>query len=65
MSGRREPMTGYRHICPVCGKEFWGSSEWKYVMKKRIQGTSYTKIYYCSWKCIREKEEKDGTDDNT
>ncbi|MBO7662910.1 MAG: hypothetical protein J6U01_06025 [Clostridia bacterium] len=62
MSGRREPMTGYRHICPICGKEFWGSSEWKYIKKKRIQGTSYTKVYYCSWKCIRIKEKANNSD---
>lgn len=24
MSGRSEPLTGYRHICPICGREFWG-----------------------------------------
>lgn len=53
---KHEPLTGYRHICPVCGKEFWGCSDWKYI---KIQpGPSRTKIYYCSWKCIRRTEEK-------
>ena len=63
MSGRREPLTGYRHICPVCGREFWGSSEWKYIRKKRIERTFYTKIYFCSWKCVRKAEEEKKKDD--
>ena len=58
MSGRREPLTGYKHLCPICGKEFWGFGDWVYKKKRRIQGTTYTLDYYCSWKCIREKEKE-------
>lgn len=53
---KHEPLTGYRHICPVCGKEFWGSSDWKFTKIQR--GPSRAKIYYCSWKCIRKTEEE-------
>ena len=59
MSGRSEPLTGYRHICPICGREFWGSSEWKYKKSKRAHDAVYTKIYFCSWKCIRKSEKND------
>ena len=52
---KHEPLTGYRHICPVCGKEFWGGSDWKFAKNQRG-----VKIYYCSWKCKRKMEEKDG-----
>lgn len=62
MSGRGEPLTGYRHICPVCGKEFWGSSEWKYKKSKRAHDAVYTTIYFCSWKCIRKVEKAEKQD---
>lgn len=62
MSGRSEPLTGYRHICPVCGKEFWGGSEWKYKKSKRAHDAVYTKIYFCSWKCIRKVEKGEKQD---
>ena len=55
---KHEPLTGYRHICPVCGKEFWGCSDWKYIKIQR--GPAHTKIYYCSWKCVRKTEEENG-----
>ena len=58
MSGSREPLQGFRHICPICGKEFWGSSDWRYRKNKRVKGTAYTKIYFCTWKCLRAAEKR-------
>ena len=31
----RQPLVGYRHICPVCGKEFWALAEWRYRKKRK------------------------------
>ena len=56
MTGSREPLQGFRHLCPICGKEFWGGSGWKFRRKKRVYGTNYTTIYFCSWKCFRAEE---------
>ena len=48
------PLTGYRHICPVCGKEFWGFADWKYIRREK---ETRKKIYFCSWKCVRKTED--------
>ena len=61
MSGSREPLAGYKHICPLCGKEFWGFADWVYKKKRRIQGTIYTWDYYCSWSCVRRIERAEET----
>ena len=53
MPGRGEPLTGYNHRCPVCGKEFWAYADWIY---RKWNKAERTKIYYCSWKCIRSIE---------
>ena len=59
----RDPLSGYRHICPVCGKDFRVYAEWKY-RRRSPEGRSRAKIYYCSWKCFRdaEKEAENGRD---
>ena len=53
-----EPLQGYRKICPVCGKEFWAFSDWKFSRREKTKEGTF-RIYYCSWKCIR-KQEGDG-----
>ena len=53
MPGRGEPLTGYRKLCPVCGKEFWAFADWRY---RRMDKATRSKTYYCSWKCIRATE---------
>lgn len=53
---KHEPMEGFKHFCPICGKEFWAQTEWIYKKSKRIRGTYYTPEYYCSWKCFRKTE---------
>ena len=56
---KHEPLEGYKYFCPICGREFWAQAEqWKYKKKKRINGTHYTPIYFCSWKCYRKTEDK-------
>jgi len=54
----REPFQGGWNKCPVCGKEFRvdQAGDWLYFKKKRRTRNKYTKIYYCSWRCIRESE---------
>lgn len=53
MPGRKEPLTGRKKICPECGKEFYACGDWSF--KKMDQATK-TKVYYCSWGCIRKSE---------
>ena len=54
----REPFQGGWNKCPVCGKEFRvdQAGDWLYFKKRRRTNTKYTKIYYCSWKCMRTVE---------
>jgi len=43
-------------VCPVCGKQFWApSEEWAYKRRKTKTGSFY---YFCSWKHLREYEQK-------
>ncbi len=53
-------MTGFRHICPICGKEFWGGSDWQFIKPEKV---TRRKIYYCSWKCVRTLEEMEAKRD--
>ena len=57
----REPFQGGWNCCPICGKDFRVDQpgSWLYFTRKRRARNKYSKIYYCSWKCIREKEESD------
>ena len=54
----REPFQGGWNKCPVCGKEFRVDQpgSWLYFKKRRRTNTKYTKIYYCSWGCVRTIE---------
>ena len=56
----REPFQGGWNRCPICGKDFRVDQpgEWLYVKKKRRAKNKYTKIYLCSWKCVREAEKE-------
>lgn len=54
MKRRGEPLTGYRHICPICGADFRAFGDWSYVIRPKGQNK---KIYYCTWKCVRKAEE--------
>ena len=58
----REPFQGVWNRCPICGKDFRVDQpgSWLYFTRKRRARNKYSKIYYCSWKCIREKEARDG-----
>lgn len=56
----KEPIGGYWHQCPVCGREFFAQSCWAFkVPDKELK----TRIYICSWKCLRllqkEREKND------
>jgi len=46
-------MNENKRKCPVCGKQFWSSSQWVYK-------SNYNKAQqiYCSWKCMRSEERK-------
>jgi hypothetical protein len=48
----REVLKGFRHVCPVCGKDFTAQSSWAYQEKRKNGGN----VYYCSWKCKRMNE---------
>ena len=50
----KEKLEGYKHYCPLCGKEFWAFADWKY--RRRVKGIK-NKVYYCSYKCWRKAEE--------
>ena len=50
---RKEKLEGYKHYCPICGKEFWAFADWQY--RKRVPGKK-NKIYLCSSKCKQEVE---------
>ena len=56
----REPFQGGWNKCPVCGKEFRVDQpgDWLYFIRKRREKNKYTKVYLCSWKCVREKEKE-------
>jgi len=49
-----EPIGGYWHRCPICGKEFHAGADWVY----RKGYEERNKTYYCSWKCLRIFEKK-------
>ena len=67
----REPFQGGWNKCPVCGKQFRVDqpASWKYVKNKRRGHNKYKRIYFCSWKCVREFEKrglkKDGSEKGT
>lgn len=44
-------MSEHKRRCPVCGKTFWASSEWRYQ-----KGYAKNQRIYCSWKCLRSEE---------
>lgn len=48
---RDDFLEGGHRICPVCGKEFWTTSQWLY---RRGSGNDLT--YYCSYKCMRARD---------
>ena len=52
-----EPIGGYWHLCPICGKEFHAGADWVY----RRGYDEHHRSYFCSWKCIRlyEKQEEE------
>lgn len=64
----REPFQGGWNCCPICRKQFRVDqpASWQYVKNKRRGHNKYTRIYFCSWKCVREFEKrglkKDGSE---
>ena len=51
---RYVPLEGYRHVCPECGKVFWGMASWAYKA-----GYKNSPIYLCSGKCLQKiRQEK-------
>ena len=50
-------LEGYKHRCPICGKEFWGYADWVYRIHIPYVKT---RIYLCSYKCKREAETDEG-----
>lgn len=56
MPARGEPLSGYQKKCPECGKEFWAYGDWSYTKTDR---KTKSKIYYCSWGCLRKKEREE------
>lgn len=53
MPKKGEPLTGRQKICPVCGKEFYACGDWSF---KKTDNVTKSKIYYCSWSCLRKTE---------
>lgn len=50
--------TSGKHICPICKKVFYTqTAEWEYKV-----GSKQGKIYFCTWKCLRENEKTEGTE---
>ena len=56
MNKSRAKLEGYKHYCPLCGKEFWAFADWQY--RRKIPGIR-NKVYYCSYRCKRKAEEQD------
>lgn len=50
-----DPVGGFRHVCPVCNKEFYAGAEWVYRKTIRTK-KSYANLYLCSWTCFRKIE---------
>ena len=50
---RYVPLEGYRHVCPECGKEFWGMASWAYKA-----GYKNSPVYLCSWKCLQKRRQE-------
>ena len=55
MTGKKQKMEGYKHYCPICGKEFWAFADWEYRLKEK---GIRNKVYYCSWRCKRKREKE-------
>lgn len=54
---RYVPLEGFRHVCPVCGKEFWGMANWAFKAGYRSKP-----VYLCSWKCMQKKRQEKKND---
>ena len=47
------PLEGYRHVCPICGREFWAMANWVYKV-----GYEHRPVYLCSWTCLQKKRKE-------
>ena len=54
---REDHMARFKHICPICGKEFYALNR-NYVYKNSKRGVY---IYYCSWHCFNSRKIKTRT----
>ncbi len=53
---KNDYLGGFKHICPVCGKKFWATSEWVYKNYSK-----YSPRKFCSWTCLRADEKSTET----
>ena len=49
-----DPMAGYWHKCPMCGKEFYARSEWVY--QRRLEKGE--PIYFHTYSCMNKYDEQ-------
>lgn len=41
-------------ICPVCGKRFYSTPEWVYMLREKNR-----EIYFCTWGCFRKAQNEE------